>query len=153
MAVALLVRGDGATTQADVLEVLRMQLEPQASAERLYEFQARHGGAPLIIEATRDGKAIAKALRSIDERLLLREVAPIGDKFTRAQPVASAWNQGRVRLPMHAPWLVPLLDEFDRFTGMGDRHDDQVDALSQGWNAAASMPGAYESSRIRSSRR
>ncbi len=52
------------------------------------------------------------------------------DKYMRAQPVAAAWNAGKVLLPRQAPWLDAFLSEVAGFTGVGDRLDDQVDALS-----------------------
>jgi predicted phage terminase large subunit-like protein len=141
-AVAVLAHGRGEQLMLDVLEVELIRKEPKDAAPLLRAFQQRHGGSSMLIESTRDGKAIARALEGIDQKLLLTEVVPIGDKFTRAQPLASAWNQGRVRLPMHAPWLSAFLDEMDRFTGINDRHDDQVDALAQAWNYAMNAPVA-----------
>lgn len=134
-ALALAMKGDGATQSADVLEVWRDRLEPPVVAARLAEFQARHAaGNAMVIEASRDGKAIAKALRGINPALHIVEWPPIGDKFTRAQPVAAAWNTSRVRVPLHAPWVADFLAEVGKFTGVGDRHDDQIDALSMAWN-------------------
>ncbi len=54
------------------------------------------------------------------------------DKFSRAQPVAAAWNAGRVLLPKNARWLPELLDEVLSFTGdpKADRHDDATDAMA-----------------------
>jgi predicted phage terminase large subunit-like protein len=52
------------------------------------------------------------------------------DKFQRAQPVAAAWNAGRVHVPAEAPWLKDFLDEVQIFTGVSDKHDDQVDAFA-----------------------
>ncbi len=52
------------------------------------------------------------------------------DKFIRAQPVASAWNAGKVLVPRNAPWLTDFLDEVCNFTGVSDASDDQVDALA-----------------------
>lgn len=60
-----------------------------------------------------------------------------GDKFSRAQPVASAWNNGRVLLPQAAPWLEAFLSEVLNFTGVADLHDDQVDSLASLWDAIA----------------
>ena len=57
--------------------------------------------------------------------------APVGDKFTRAQPFASRVNAGKV-LMVRADWNRALLDELALFP-LG-AHDDQVDVLS----------GAYE---------
>lgn len=53
-----------------------------------------------------------------------------GDKYARAQPVAAAWNAGRVLVPRGAPWAATLQDELLSFTGVADRHDDIVDALA-----------------------
>jgi predicted phage terminase large subunit-like protein len=67
------------------------------------------------------------------------------DKFSRSQLTAASWNAGRIRLPREAPWLDAAVSEVIGFTGVGDRHDDIVDALvsahdarlpparSQGW--------------------
>lgn len=52
-----------------------------------------------------------------------------GDKFQKAQGVATAWNAGRVLLPRNASWLNVFLGEVLSFTGVGDVHDDIVDAL------------------------
>lgn len=136
-AVVLAVRGWGAAMTADVLEVLRLQAETDAAARALADLQRRHGRCAMVIEASRDGKAIRRALESIHPDLRLTEVPVAGDKFTRAQPVAAAWNQGRVRLPRTAPWVADLIGETERFTGVADKHDDQVDALAYAWNTAA----------------
>ncbi len=60
------------------------------------------------------------------------------DKFMRATAAASAWNAGRIRLPKeHRAWTDAFTAEVLSFTGVGDKHDDQVDAL-----AAAFIPSA-----------
>jgi len=136
-AVALAVWGFGDEMCADVLDLLHVQGEPQQVAPLLYAFQTKWGGGSITIEASRDGKALAKALRGINAALRIHEVAAIGDKFTRAQPCAAAYNHGRVRLPLAAPWVFDLLAELADFTGLGDKHDDIVDALAHAWNFAA----------------
>jgi len=52
------------------------------------------------------------------------------DKFVRAQPVASAWNDSRILIPKDKAWVNVLLQEVMSFTGVSDLHDDQVDVLS-----------------------
>lgn len=141
VAVAWAFEGTGAALHGNVVDMLRCQLEPQDSARLLRRFVDDNGGGELLIENTRDGKAIAKALAAIDGTIRTRLVPPVGDKFTRAQPMASAWNgdPSRVAIPADAsahPWIKDLLAETRTFTGIGDKHDDIVDALSQGWNAA-----------------
>lgn len=141
VAVALAVRGNGASLTADVVDVLRMRADNGTVAAELGRWQQRHGSAALHIEASRDGKAIARTLRQINPRLLLTEIPARGSKYDRAQPVATAWNEGRVRVPasgIEHPWLGPFLETVLRFTGISDAHDDDVDALAYAWNAVAS---------------
>jgi len=61
------------------------------------------------------------------------------DKFVRAQSVSAAWNAGKVLLPRRAPWLDSFVAEVCGFTGVGDRHDDQVDALSSAFVQAGGV--------------
>lgn len=61
-----------------------------------------------------------------------------GDKFVRAQPLAKAWNEGRVLVPVDAPWAKELVVELESFTGTdADVHDDQVDALAAAFDAVS----------------
>lgn len=138
-ACALAVEGFGHKQVADILEVERWRALPDKVAPELVAFVERHGNGLLHIEGSRDGHAIAKALHEIDPKLRFAFVAPRGDKFTRATSCASAWNQSRVRVPRDgcAPWLKPFLYEISRFTGLGDREDDQVDCVVHAWNAAS----------------
>lgn len=62
-------------------------------------------------------------------------ITATGDKFARATPAAAAWNAGRIAVPAvgsehHGPWVSTLLDEVLAFTGLGDAHDDIIDALA-----------------------
>jgi predicted phage terminase large subunit-like protein len=143
-AVAQAIRGHGHTQTSDILEVWQEQLTPEHSAPKLLEFQRRRGGGSLHIEATRDGKAIAKALQAIEPDLDIRLVPVVGDKFLRAQSSAAAWNQGRVRVPAHAPWLGDFLAQVSRFTGVGSVKDDMVDGFTLGWNLVAEGPPVQE---------
>jgi predicted phage terminase large subunit-like protein len=52
------------------------------------------------------------------------------DKFSRAIGTAAAWNTGKILLPRKATWLNAFVSEVCGFTGVKDRHDDQVDALA-----------------------
>lgn len=57
------------------------------------------------------------------------------DKFVRAQPAALAWNAGEIIVPTDAPWSAEFVDEVRNFTGVGDKEDDQVDALAAAYDA------------------
>lgn len=72
-------------------------------------------------------------------------ITATGDKFARAQPAAAAWNAGRIAVPApgsehHGPWVNTLLDELLAFTGLGDAHDDVVDALAALHHALVGSP-------------
>jgi predicted phage terminase large subunit-like protein len=141
VAVAMAFDGTGASMTANIVDMVRVQLEPQDAAKVLRDFQRRNGGGVMHIERSRDGRSQSAALRKICPDLRLIEVAPVGEKFIRAQPYASGWNDepSRVAVPADAtahPWVPDLLAEHRLFTGRGDKHDDVIDACSQGWNVA-----------------
>jgi predicted phage terminase large subunit-like protein len=75
----------------------------------------------------------------------LHAVSAKSDKFVRAQPVAAAWNAGKVLVPANAPWLDAFVAEVAGFTGVDDDQDDQVDALAAAYDelnrATASFDG------------
>jgi len=66
------------------------------------------------------------------------------DKFIRAQPVAAAWNAGKILVPQNAPWVDAFVSEVAGFTGIDDDHDDQVDALAAAFDELARGGASYE---------
>jgi predicted phage terminase large subunit-like protein len=135
-AVVLAVKGSGAETTAYVRKVYRRQSSIPELVKDLLALQKTYGNAPIHVEAVGGFKAIPQMLRALGLSRV-SEIVPVGDKFTRAQPVAAAWAASRVLVPDDSPeWLGPFLDEIAHFTGVKDAHDDQVDALSHAWNVA-----------------
>lgn len=63
---------------------------------------------------------------------IVTTAVPVGDKFTRAQPVASRVNAGTVKM-VKAHWNRALLDELAVFPS--GEHDDQVDGFSGAYTA------------------
>lgn len=128
-------KGVGDDARGYVIDVLRVQEEIPKFCRRLLAWQRRWIGAPLIVEAVAGFKAVPQIIRELAPGVRVVEVKPSLDKFQRAQSVAAAWNDGRIAVPITAPWDVEaFLDEVDNFTGLGDVHDDQVDALAHAWN-------------------
>jgi predicted phage terminase large subunit-like protein len=117
-----------------VLDVVRVHEEPRDFRERVRNLTKLYPGARASayaaatemggIEFIRDGGISIEA-----------HVAKV-DKFSRAIPVAAAWNTGRVKVPRGAPWLNAFVSEVCGFTGVKDRHDDQVDALAAAFDSA-----------------
>jgi hypothetical protein len=61
-------------------------------------------------------------------------VNPDGDKILRMVAQTAPIEAGAVHLPLHAPWLDEFKKEVLSFPK--GRHDDQIDALSQGLQRA-----------------
>jgi len=113
--------------EADVLEVLHGRWDIFQLASQVKDVQSRYG-ATVTIEKTSQSLPILQYLEQQNVRL--SPVSPIGDKYTRAVPIAAQWNRGKIRLPIDAPWMGDFLAEVLSFTGTtADDHDDQVDAL------------------------
>lgn len=83
------------------------------------------------IEKALHGEALVQSLRRVPavRHVALKAVIVDKDKFTRALSWANLAEEGRVFL-VRGGWNAEFLDEICRFTGKGDTHDDQVDAVS-----------------------
>jgi len=137
--------GFGDATKLYILDVKRMQEEIPTVVRRLRDLQTSRR-LLIVAEANGIGRAVPQMLRDIDPTLRIHEIEAVQDKFLRAQPVAAAWNDrgpagGRVLVPENAPWVDEFLTEFERFTGVDDDEDDQVDATAHLFNALY-KPGA-----------
>lgn len=146
--------GEGADQRAYVLDVWRGQVEIPVLVEKLRQFQSRWR-CPVWIEAVGGFKAVPQMLRMVGaaskesgtEALRVCETPGRGDKFTKALPVSAAWGDKRVLIPRNTdehPWVRDFLAEVTRFTGKGDAHDDQVDALGIAFDAVDRRVNAIE---------
>lgn len=135
-AVVLAIKGTGKDAIAYVRHVYRKQVAIPRLVDDLLSLQRTFGNTVINIEAVGGFKAVPQMLRAVNKNLRVKEIVPLGDKFLRAQPAASAWNSGRILVPSDSPpWLADFLQEVGAFTGVHDAYDDQVDALSHAWNA------------------
>lgn len=127
------VEGTGAHARMWVVDSWRGQVEMPELVRRLRAMQSQWKVA-IGVEAVGGFKAVPQALRSQDRKLRIVELHPKGDKFVRAQGLSAAWNAGRVMIPLDAEWADACILEHQDFTGSDGEKDDQVDALSSGWN-------------------
>jgi predicted phage terminase large subunit-like protein len=117
-----------------ILDVVRVQEKAPQFRTRLASLKARWPGASWCAYLGGTEKGVADLFHQFGVDLGARR--PRGDKFVRAQPVAAAWNAGRILLPRKALWLNPVVDEIKNFTGVKDPHDDVIDALAASYDAA-----------------
>jgi len=138
----LAAKGWGADMRVWVIDHFHKQTTVPKLVRRLGQFQRLWYGVPIGVEAVGGFKAIPDMLKEHDPQLRLLDIKPVGDKFTRAQPASSAWNEGRILIPRDRPWAAGLIQECQDFTGVKDDHDDQVDCLAHGFNVlfAAKQP-------------
>jgi predicted phage terminase large subunit-like protein len=122
-----------------VLDVIRAQDEAAMFGARLKLLAQTYPDctAAAYVASTEQGGV--EFIRSCGLNITGLSAAKAGDKFTRAIPVAAAWNSGRILLPQRAPWLDPFLAEVCSFTGIKDRNDDQVDAFAAAFDGLSSF--------------
>jgi predicted phage terminase large subunit-like protein len=129
-----------------VLDGYRRQVTTPQLCRELRVFQQRNHRAAMFVEAVAGFKAVPQILKELEPLLKIEEAPVKGDKRQRAELSASAWNDGRILLPMtdpylqdateQPPWVAALAHELRNFTGIDDDHDDQVDAMSHAYNAS-----------------
>lgn len=111
-----------------VLDVFRKKLQFNDLMKAIVQKRDTYKPRDVVIEDAASGKSLIQALHS--DRIPARSYKPTGDKFIRLSSVAGLVESGLVRLPTSAPWLDDFVMELTRFPNA--RHDDQVDAFSQG---------------------
>lgn len=135
-----------------IIEVYRKQVTVPQGARDLRDLQARNWNAPLKVESVAGFKAVPDLLRELVPTMRVDEIVPKGDKVQRAQLFASAWNDGRVLLPMTdvhlqnatatPPWVAEYEQELREFTGIDGQRDDQVDASAHAYNEIVEIKNA-----------
>jgi predicted phage terminase large subunit-like protein len=130
--VVLLVRGD----TVYILDIFRARLEyPELKRAVLSQHRRwRQIGIAynLLIEKKGSGLSLVQDLYR--ENIHAIGVDPDGDKIMRMAAQTAPIEAGAVHLPWNAPWLDEFKKEVLSFPQ--GRHDDQVDALSQGLQRA-----------------
>jgi predicted phage terminase large subunit-like protein len=119
-----------------ILHVERMQVAAPEFA-RVLQADQRRQPAPVFWRAVGPERGSADLMNSL-MGVPFQVLPTTGDKFIHAQPVAAAWNDGRVLLPSdNPPWMKDFLAEVQAFTGVNDPEDDQVDALGNAFDGLA----------------
>lgn len=111
-----------------VLEVVRKKLPFDQLKDTIIEMKERYGrSASLVIEESVVSHGLIQSLRQ--KHVNVVDIKPDKDKLYRLISQIDLFEGGSALLPKEAPWLDEFVHELLSFPG---RHDDQVDALSQG---------------------
>lgn len=119
-------RGDGAVVLADVT------LQPAAPlqwASRAVTAYRMFRADCIVAEVNQGGEMVQIIIAQVDDKVPVRAVHASRGKWTRAEPVAALYAQGRVT---HRPGLTALEDQMCSFGGAvrsGRGSPDRVDAL------------------------
>ncbi len=131
MTIGMIKQGD--IKRYYVLDIVRKKMEYPELLNCIrgwLQSNKNHKYKKVIVEDAGSGKAIIQSLRH--EGKSLYAYKPTADKHTRLISITDILESGFVYLPKKAPWLDDFLLEITRFPNA--KHDDQVDALSQGLN-------------------
>ncbi|HET8721328.1 MAG TPA: phage terminase large subunit [Nitrospira sp.] len=111
-----------------ILEVVRGRLPFDLLKRKGMEVKQRYGSAStLLIEDSPISRGLIQSLR--EQSINVTTYKPDTDKRARVIAQTDLFAGGSVRLPRSASWLEEFTAELLAFPG---RHDDQVDALTQG---------------------
>jgi predicted phage terminase large subunit-like protein len=118
-----------------VAEVHRMQCKLPAFVDRLDDVLRRHPGVKARWYRGGFEQGLDQFLPGVTA------IVANQDKIIRSAGVSREWNAGKVLVPLSGGWVTDFLTETDSFTGLGDEHDDQVDALAAAFDSVAVVAG------------
>jgi predicted phage terminase large subunit-like protein len=110
-----------------ILEVVRGRFPFDALKRKVMEVKQRYGSSTLLIEDSPISHGLIQSLR--EQSINVTKYKPDTDKRARVIAQTDLFAGGSVRLPQRGGWLEDFTAELLAFPG---RHDDQVDALTQG---------------------
>ena len=125
-----------------LLDVIRDKWEAPELRRRAQDFWRKHASATsyplakfgalqrLCIEDKSSGTGLIQEIKDLDDgRIPVAGIPRSTDKYSRAQDIVGYIESGYVRIPEDAAWVSDFTTECERFTGLGDTHDDQVDPM------------------------
>lgn len=116
-----------------VSEVIRRQVSINDLVPDLLRLRKQYPRATFTMATGGQESGIVDLLND-NHKLKIRSIPATADKVIRSQQSSSAWNLGKIRVPVRAVWLDAFLDIVLSFTGRNDAHDDDVDALANCYN-------------------
>ena len=110
-----------------ILEVIRGRFPFDTLKRKVIEVKQRYGSSTLLIEDSPISRGLIQSL--CEQSINVTPYKPDTDKQARVIAQTDLFAGGSVRFPRRAAWLEDFTAELLAFPG---RHDDQVDALTQG---------------------
>ena len=115
------------STVTPTITVVRGRFPFGTLKQKVMEVKGRYGSSTLLIEDSPISRGLIQSLREQSINVTISK--PETDKRARVIAQTDLFAGGSVRFPRRAEWLEECIAEILAFPG---RHDDQVDALTQG---------------------
>jgi predicted phage terminase large subunit-like protein len=113
-----------------LIDVFRKRMNYPDLKRAVLELAQRFKACAVVIEDKASGTAVIQDLREAGLTSVKAYEPPSGtDKVMRLHLQTPVIENGRVYLPISAPWLGEFLSEVTGFPG--SKHDDQVDSMTQ----------------------
>lgn len=117
------------SNEAYVLEDASMTGTPMQWARRAIAVYDEYEADGIVIEVNQGGDMVAQTLRSVRNTVKIIEVRASRGKHIRAEPIASLYEQGRVRHVGAFPELETQMTQMTTFGFEGEGSPDRLDAL------------------------
>lgn len=132
----IIVAGRDGRGHAFVLEDLSGRYQPAEWAKIAIAAYRRHSADRIVAEVNNGGEMVESTLRMVDTNVPYSSVHASRGKYTRAEPVAALWEQGRAHLcgsfPLLEEQMTTFVADLDRGkSGSPDRLDAAVWAISE----------------------
>jgi predicted phage terminase large subunit-like protein len=127
-----------------ILEVVRGRFPFDTLKRKVMDVKKRYGSSTLLIEDSPISRGLIQSLREQSINVMVSK--PETDKRARVIAQTDLFAGGSVRFPRRAAWLEDFTAELLAFPG---RHDDQVDALTQGLAWGRVRRGEFSQSAVR----
>lgn len=121
----IVVVGTAANGHAYILEDASIDASPEQWGRMVARAYHNHDADRVVPEVNQGGDMVISVLRTVDPTLPVRPVRASRGKYTRAEPVAALYEQGKV----HHVGRFPLLEEQMTSWTPGDKSPDRLDAL------------------------
>lgn len=128
-ATGIVAAGMGEDKRGYILEDATLRASPHAWARRAIAIYDRYEADCVVVETNQGGDMVKAVLHSIRPGLPVREVTASRGKWTRAEPVAALYEQGRVSHIGSFPELEDEMVLFEPNGLIGGASPDRVDAL------------------------
>lgn len=142
----IIVAGKGADGHAYVLDDLSLRASPDGWARAAVTAYHRNSADRIVAEVNQGGDMVENTVRTVDRNVAYSAVHASRGKYSRAEPIAALYEQGKVH---HVGTFAELEDQQCQWVP-GDKSPDRLDALVWAITAlglTARAPGKAETFR------